>query len=405
MRLSLLLEREPFGAILEATLARYWSARSGRAMHVCWHQPGTGPAGAQEWRGNSYLNYFTVSETSAAALAVIRREFARSRSPWLRPVQAAYVSLATARSTRRWFSQAAFSVMPQRDDAAGSFVVPGNHRLRILCPERNSSVVLLKNGFPARYLAAEIEARQSIAATLAPPLAEVALDGSWFAEGYIEGTPANRLTPEKEREAIRFAVEGLREYAIVPTLKIERASDWTERLEQRIGELLRESGAEIDAEICRRLRDSAGRLNQCVRAAGALQLGTAHTHGDMQAGNILSADDRVWLIDWEGAGRRLANYDLLSLLLDVRLDPHWGENLARRLDEAPALGTLSFLSDWPGVDWGAGGRRPTLAAFILEEMCYVLDDALQSFRRAPTDRLRALAETVEAAEKNLANVA
>lgn len=402
MRLSLLLEREPFGAILTATLARFWGTRRPSAPQVLWHAPSAGPAGAQEWRGNVYLNYFTVADTSTAALAVIRREFARNRSFWRRPAQRVYVDLATARATRRWFSHVAFSVAPQIEDAAGTFVVPGNHRIRLLRPEKNSSVVLLKHSFPERYLAAEIAARQTVAATLAPPLREVAADGTWFAEGYIEGTPANRLPLAQERDALSAAIDGLREHVIAPTLEVANAPEWAEQLNHRVDAMLRVSST-VDAELGRRLREAAARLAKIVCSADELQLCTAQTHGDFQPGNILCTDQRVWLIDWEGAGRRWAGYDFLCLLLDVRLDPRWSERLASLLDGTLGQEAATALTSWPGVDWSPSSRRATLAGFVLEEMCYVLDDALQPFRLAPLERLRELAHTIEVAEKQLAN--
>ena len=62
MRTSLLLQREPFGRILEETLERYWSSRGGARYAVTWYprNPGEGVItkdGSQAWFGNIYFNY------------------------------------------------------------------------------------------------------------------------------------------------------------------------------------------------------------------------------------------------------------------------------------------------------------------------------------------------------------
>ena len=55
----------------------------------------------------------------------------------------------------------------------------------------------------------------------------------------------------------------------------------------------------------------------------------ALSHGDFQAANILSEDEKIWLIDWEYAAIRSIYFDSLCM----RVNSRFHKGLARRLED------------------------------------------------------------------------
>lgn len=368
MRVSLLLEREPFPEILEATLSRYWTATTGRPTRVVW-APQAEVTG-QVWRGNSRLNFFAVDETPRDAFSIIVREFGRSRRCWLRPAQAFYVRLAVARPLRPVFCDVAFVVDPPLQDARGHLLVAGNHRLRLLHPAARRSVVILKSGADPRHLAAEVEARRGIARTLAPALGDTATDGSWAEEEYVEGTPINRLPASEERAWRQRFTERLKRTLVEPSAVAVPAHRAADALLEQVAALAIADSAHRDAVAA-----AAGALAAVARSAGtSLVTSVSASHGDLQPANLLVSGSQSWVIDWEGFGRRLSVYDPLTLLLNTRQDARWEESLPPLL--AGARGDVDVaLAGWPAGGWTPGVRRPLLALFAMEELLFRLSVA------------------------------
>src|SRR5881628_1271530 len=79
MRISLLLEREPFGEIVEETLPTLLGALSGRAHTVRWYGDGhvepVRRPDEQIWLCNPLLNAIFLPQASAASLEPVVREF------------------------------------------------------------------------------------------------------------------------------------------------------------------------------------------------------------------------------------------------------------------------------------------------------------------------------------------
>src|SRR6266404_3505895 len=108
MRISLLLQREPFGNILEKTLAAFLYSRTGNCHAVSWYGRKTDlktlrRCGRQPWLGNVYLNAIFAPDVAPSTLAPVCREFSHSETWWKRPAQRAYVALSAQPWTAPWF--------------------------------------------------------------------------------------------------------------------------------------------------------------------------------------------------------------------------------------------------------------------------------------------------------------
>src|SRR4029453_14803805 len=111
--MSLLLEREPLGGILERTLGDFLGSRRKEHVSVRWYPGPFGRAAGrapdeQRWICNVYLKAIFVpgAGPDPDVLEPVRREFSRSTVLWCRPVQAAYVAAATSRMLAAHMAQA-----------------------------------------------------------------------------------------------------------------------------------------------------------------------------------------------------------------------------------------------------------------------------------------------------------
>ena len=381
MRISLLLQREPFGSILEETLAAFLESRTKQPHTVCWY-PGRPDLGAmrrrgqQPWLCNIYLNVIFVPEAEPQIFDPVRREFARSVVWWRRPVQQAYVALATSRPGARWLAQAGVGISPPLPGAGQLLIVAGNHKIRLLDHAAGVAYGILKSGFLPHFMQREIEARRQAEelGLPVPPLEAVAEDGAWFRERYVSGTPINRLADEAVAgRAVADAARGLRRL-LEQTRREESLEDYAEGLRVRIQQLMRANHLLSDAEKRSLLRSTDTILQRIggLRPVIGDRITTALTHGDFQPANILVNQDGVWLIDWEYSGRRQVGYDALTYALRSRFPA----GLARRLQAFVVDGFEDPAWDrWPGVVWNDVARRRLSAmVFVLEELNLQLEE-------------------------------
>lgn len=200
MRISLLLEREPFGEILERTLERFLPSLTGCPHTVTWYprNPGVGALGRlgqQPWLVNTYLNAIFAPSAEPETLAPVVQEFARSTRWWRRPLQHAYVTLASRSPTSSVLAQAALGIAPPLPEPEARLIVGGNHKIRLLDHRRKRAYGLIKDGLTDGFMARELRARRTAeqAGIPVPRLEEIADDGTWFSESYVNGIPVNRL--------------------------------------------------------------------------------------------------------------------------------------------------------------------------------------------------------------------
>ncbi len=379
MRMSLLLEREPFGQILEDTLAGYWRKRHGKDFAVRWFPENPGDRdirrlGLEAWAGNFYTNAFARTGTPSACFEVLQHEYSRSLTWWKRPAQRMYVRAATHPWSMHRLAQIAFGVAPEAPEAAGTLILGGNHRLRILHPATKTTTVVLKAGFPKRFIENEIQARRHWPLECTPKLQTVAPDESWFVEEYVVGTPLNRLA-ENERAYVAQALDQLREQLVAPNLRYEpaaaRAANLLEAVRSQAKSALRPSPSVLHEfeSLLERLEPRIERL-----CGPELMVPVSLTHGDFQPANLLADGNGVWLIDWESTASRFAAYDLFTYALKTRKGSGWSQRIVPLLNEQIEW-VNPYLENWPGLDWTASRRADWVLLHVLEEALFVLEDS------------------------------
>lgn len=376
MRISLLLLREPFGMVLEQTLARFWSQQHGQPYAVQWRLGRAGAAAAQAWLANIYLNAIFTPDADRACFDPIRREYARSMVWWKRPAQRAYTVLALSRAAAGRLAQARLAVTPAVPDARAKLIVAGNHKIRLLDHRTCVAYGLLKAGFRPDTMQRELDARQAAHAAGAPVpmLLEIAADRSWYREQYVSATPINRLArPAHARAAAKRAAAGLQRL-LAATAQHEDAAVYAARLRAGIDRLVTANRL-LSAAQRAASAELAGALAARVEAyGGAVTLAT--THGDFQPANILADAADVWLIDWEYSAVRQASYDALVLALGSRFPQGLAGRLQGLVEQGWPQDALIAPASWPGLRLATGAeRRQHTALFALEELALRLDEA------------------------------
>ena len=402
MRISLLLRREPFGKILEQTLASHWSHQFDAAYDVSWHGPrddsrGSPSNGGERWVCNTLLNAIFVPGVDSQAFGPVRREFARSPKLWRRPFQWPYVQVATRRPLAARLAQATLTVTPPVPGSEHLLVLGGNHRVRVLDHHHERSYVITKSGFSTRYMHRELKVRRNPHGLPLPELLEAAPDDTWFVEEYIVGTPINRLgATAAAQHALHVVSEALQlwqETAVRPMV----AQDYAAETAHDIGRLLEKNrwlGEEERGGLRQDLAMAMRLVSQSVGQGAGLE--TVQSHGDFQPANVLADGDRAWLIDWEYTGRRQRAYDPLTFALRSRFPAGLAKRVRQALERT--LPGQELLERWPGLRWTeASARTRTLAVFLLEELAHHLEEADNSLFYGLTEGLFAYRPEMRAA--------
>lgn len=391
MRISLLLQREPFGPVLEQTLARFWSQQHGQPYVVQWRMGRAGAAAGQTWLANIYLNAIFTPDADCASFDPIRREFARSTVWWKRPAQRAYTALALSGAAAGRLAQARLAVTPAVPDARSKLVVAGNRKFRLLDRGAGVAFSMHKAGFRPETMLREISARQVAAAAgvPAPRLLEVAADRSWYCEQYISATPVNRLAQPAQARAATAQVVGGLQRLLAATAQQEAASAYATGL---CAGIERQAAATRLLSAAQRAAVSGLAAALLARVETPIETITlAASHGDFQPANILADGARVWLIDWEYSALRQAGYDALVLALGSRFPQGLASRLHSFVERGWPQDALVAPDGWPGLRLAArAARRQHAALFALEELALRLDEAGEPLLTCPDPGLSVL---------------
>jgi hypothetical protein len=383
MRISLLLQREPFGQILENTLSQYWSLIYGEPFSVAWgvrsmtHRASGGPS--QVWLANSFLNAIFPPDIESQAFEPIRREFSHSVVRWRRPFQGGYVSAALSPWGAPFLSQYQLSVSPGVPCSSHTLIVPGNHKIRLLDHRTNQSAAVLKHGFPSNFIEREMAVRRQAQELNipVPVLITTAVDGSWFSEQYLCGTPLNRLSLPADQEAgLQQAARHLARL-LTATCRSELLLDYASSLHTKISSLASASSllSETDKQRLGQAADKLYHQLEIVSSAASRSIFTSITHGDFQPANILIERGQVWLIDWEYSERRQCRYDAFVFGLRARHPVGLEERLQSFIQHGFKQFNDPWWESWPGMEWFTPqDRRLSGVLFLLEELVLHLEE-------------------------------
>ena len=382
MKIQQLLQREPFGDILEATLEHFLYDRFGQNYRVTWysHNPGLRTIhrrGQQAWFCNPLLNAIFAEDTTSDVLAAVRKGYAITPFRWRRHLQRGYVALATHNIFAPRMASCALGIQPPLPEAEHILIMGGNNKIRVMDVVERRVWEVLKVGFDPIFINREIEVRSVPDFWPVPALKSIASDHTWFEEEYINGVALNRLPDDRDRRPFVREAFSVLQHWIERTRTTGDTVEYVDGLAAGIKHKVERATLITSAEKEEILRwlDSARRLlDQLMQRPGRM-LPVAVCHGDFQEGNILVGDDRLWLVDWEHSLQRQALYDVLVFSLRSRFP----SGLAMRIRNA-LENPQSLLEQIP-IPWDDlaqamdnGALRLVLAVFLLEELDWNLEE-------------------------------
>ena len=374
MRISLLLQREPFDRIIEKTLKTFLDERYKDSYNVKWSNLRRFETwkndSSQRWLCNYYLNAIFVPDVNKSTLMPVIQEFSRSTKPWRTPLQKLYVYLATTKILAHRFASASIEITPPLSNSQEILIIGGNHHIRLLDYNQNCCFVIHKMGFDNEFLEKETRLRLENRFLPTPRILEMGENKQWYREELILGTPINRL---KDKTKAWGCVEKVAQHLfrlLKDKATKESAIIYADKLKNEIKDLSEQSH-HIEPDLKGDILSICEVLYKTVHAISKRTgdgIITSQTHGDFQPANILKSDDGPWLIDWEYTDRRQIIYDGLVLALQSRFP----KNLAQRIIQAIKTGAVEggeLLQKWPQSQWrNKEERRLNLSLFILEEI-------------------------------------
>lgn len=363
MDLASMLKREDFFSSFFPTVEKYYSEALNRDVTFSFAKT------------RKSCNMVIKPRLSAAASVHITgkaREFYYSewniRNSLLKNVIAkAYVFILTR--TGRLFSQFRFTLTPEPDNIQDIIIAPNNRSIRIFDYKNDVVGCIIKEGFTDKFFRNQLTFRESYSYDFILPLLSYGDD--WFQEKIMHGHPLARITNEELfQKASKEAIKDLSTLA-KDTIRSVECTDYVLCLQQQIIQLTKD--AELKKNItCGKKIDHI--VDFCVQETMGFQNGvpTVMSHGDFQSGNIwVDLQGKVWIYDWETAGRRSIWYDASVLNYSLRRQGGWKELMD--ID----LPTDMSLYDENTLQYSTEQFRGIKGIVLLEDIIFYLEDMLE----------------------------
>jgi len=382
MKIALLLEREPFGEIVEKTLMRYLQYRNGKGVQVRWFSRNLGAValrrqGYQPWYCNPLADAIFSANAGIKARHEIRNRYSWSFSVWRRTAQMAYMSLATSPPLMGWMASQALGVAPPLDHSSKLLIRGGINRLRLFDYTTGTVAVLLKEGLSARLISDELDLRTIIQRFIphVPKILETNIEQRFFVESILDGQVVGQLGDRSLQ--VCCMVKALSLLAALSQGTMQSISS-----EQFLANRLQHIRHYLDSYslLGNKMRRVLGKLTSKLRehlatyiAAGYDTVKTAVTHGDASDGNMIWDGEQVWWVDWEFTSRRLWLYDYLVAGCGTRQQVGMGGKLLRWVYKPNEVASYAVQAAhlWQ-IPQEQEYRQFLVLFFLLEEIYYYL---------------------------------
>jgi len=375
MKISVLIEREPFEKIFEETLASFLYDYTNLPHTVKWHTKNhdyQNTTSLQKWYCNPLINSIFIKNVGPQGFNSIKGEYVSNPlKPWQTPFQKLYFTLATSRPSASFFSKYIISIKPHIKGATNKLIIGGNTKIRIIDLHARNVYVILKNGFDNKYIEREINARLNISDVPIPELLSVDDGGSWYCEQYVSGIPPNRTGKRTEQVILEKAI-GCLKNVLTKTQQIIQVQEYGNSLHESIITNLHQI-AYLDQNTKDQILSLASKLIVTLKKYNSLTITTSFCHGDFHQGNILTDGDKFWILDWEFSGRKQSGYDLFILLLKSRITYGFSRRFYRLVSNNLDGNERKLIDRWPGVTWSdSQWKQLHLFLFLLEELDFYI---------------------------------
>jgi len=387
MKISVLLEREPFDKIFEKTFSSFLKSFTNNPHMVKWHTKkykSKNNASIQQWYCNPLINsIFTKGVNPSVFDSIIGEYSDNPLKPWRSSIQKLYLYLSQNQITSPLMSKYVIEVSPPIEDAKNKLIVGGNTKIRLIDITNRKVYVILKNGFDKKYLEKEIYIRTNFIYLPIPRIHTYGNNDLWYCEEYISGVSPNRMEGNQGRKILLEVVQYLHKM-LNETKQSIPLSEYVVSLQERINENI-EQISYIDANIKRGIKNITSTLAAHLQKYSNHVITVAYCHGDFHQGNILTNGKDHWILDWENSGQKQIGYDLFILLLESRIESGFSNRFLKLLNNQLNSDQQQMISNWPEIEWDTRSlKERDLILFLLEELdFYVNENSNILFKKNP----------------------
>lgn len=404
MKISLLLQREPFQRIFEATMERHLSATTGIAHCVKW-QNNVGwltrisVNNTNCWFCNPHINAIFVNGANRNVFDQSWKNYGGGSASIWRSAKRAYIAAATFTYTQSMFAPYRLTIQPAIDSAANIIITGGNTRLRIFDINRREATTILKEGFAPSLVSSDLGVRQANPWLPAPQVLRILECGKAYVEPILEGDFVETINDFSARN--RAFAEAIR---ICNQLTVGTASQFV------LADYLRgilSHVAESSYRLLNHAQDTSHRISKWLSVLNAsslidrvpeqLMVEVGQTHGDLQPGNILVDLGAITIIDWERTTHRMYGFDSLTLALSSRRNQSGLVTRAIMLADGQFADHSYFESARQALRGSglAGEVEGRLLLYLAEELKFHLDENTFGPIKIPTIGLSRLLDELE----------
>lgn len=376
MKISTLLDREPFEDIFKKTLESFLLDWSGQSHKVRW-EGNNGikvfSAHGQLWYCNPLINSIFVKNVNNVVFKSINGEYSKnSYKPWLSGLQKMYLKISQSNFCATKMAKYRISIYPEIEDATNKLIIGGNTKIRLIDIHNNIVFVILKNGYDQKYIDREIFVRNEFRYIPIPGVIKLGSKFNWYSEEYILGQPPNRYNKDIEIKFVSKAISCIHRMIYQTQRRIELIK-YLDILEVKIFTGMNKIKS-LKPETYSEIESSVYFLRKILKKYEKQIINLAYCHGDFHMGNILTDSEQYWILDWEYSGERQIAYDLIILLLETRIESGFASRFINLIENNLKKTQSMIAEKWPGMNWNSEARLIYCIVFLLEDIIFYLEE-------------------------------
>ena len=389
MKISLLLKREPFREIFEATAATFLTELNNSKTTVKWlSNRDSLSKGKQIWYCNPLINSIFVKGVNNKVFNSIMGEYSTNPlRPWLSLPQKLYLFFATNSLTAHLLAKYKLQISPNIPVSEYKLFLGGNTKIRFLDINNRKVYVILKCGYKSSYINQEIEVRKSHKFLPAPQLFEISKNCDWYCEEYINGVSPDRI--KKDIYLIK---------AIASIQQLYRETKFRENKHNYLTKV--KNSIESNMEVCsalpikisKKIKNIVNTLVEKLSNSLPFEITVSQVHGDFQPGNIICdiKKNKFWIVDWEHTRVRQITFDYFTLVLGAR-STKFNLKLHNVFYNGLNYSDKEYAKMWDEFDYNS--INTNILLFILEELDFKIEE--QTNIKHNHDNLLTFVEIVE----------
>jgi hypothetical protein len=384
MKIEQLLQREPFGDILESSISRFLNEYLGKQYQCTWAKSGifhrreakSNTAAADLFFCNPYMNVLFSKNIGPLIADFVQANYMHTPFRHRRLAQKAYVTLATHPYTARLLTTYILKITPQIPNSRNLVFLGGNNRIRMIDLQKMRTWDILKTGFDQVYMTAELAVRNRPGEWPFPKLYNVGENVTWFESQYIPAVSIGRIGNNgsyicAREKALKFLKDWLNLNITITSIK-----EYGENLVSKMNSLYNTTHQAGSArELFKDAMNAGFEIFEAFRKHEMLDVYLADGHGDFQEGNILvDKKGEIWIVDWENSGQRQIAYDYLVFILRSRFPSGLSHRIKTALQNPEyVLSKLPIIHEkFHDLFLDTKYRAIILLTFLLEELIWNL---------------------------------